>query len=148
MSLGSRLKHYLTSSFRELFLYHHSSLEFRAKLFATVIAANEEAEECEYDLVQEAGMKIYNDEDRATTLRLTTQEFVNKVHDDNGIAIDELIEDIVKDLKTVPRYAAKVDLSVLEPLIQCHDNEDTQTYQTRMLEFFERLKDEYAKNAA
>ncbi|RLA70342.1 MAG: hypothetical protein DRG24_07040 [Epsilonproteobacteria bacterium] len=147
MSLSFKLKHYLTSSFRELFLYHHSSLEFRAKLFATIIAANEEAKECEYDRVQEAGMKIYSDEDRAMTLRLTTEEFVNKVHYDNGIAIDELVEDIVKNLKAVPRYAQKIDLSVLEPLIQCHEDEDTQTYQTRMLEFFERLKDEYAKKS-
>jgi len=148
MSLGFKLKHYLTSSFRELFLYHHNSLEFRAKLFATLIAANDQAKDCEYELVQEAGMKIYDNEDRATTLRLTTKEFVNKAHEDNGIAIDELIDAIVRELKKIPRYADKIDLSVLEPLTQCHQDEDTLAYQTRMLEFFGRLKNDYQKNAA
>ena len=148
MSLGSKLKHYLISSFRELFLYHHSSLEFRAKLFATVIAANENVKECEYLFVQEAGMKIYKDEDRASTLRLTTKEFVKKAHEDNGIGIDELVEIVVKELKEVPRYAQKIDLDLLKPVTQCHNDQDILAYQTRILEFFERLKNEYDKNAA
>ena len=143
MSLAFKIKHHFLSAFRELFLYHHSSLEFRAKLFAALIAANDEAQECEYEMVQRAGMAIYNNEDRANALRLTTKEFVNKAHDDNGIDIDELIEDLMQDLSEVPRYAKKIDLILLEPLTHCHHNDDTLAYQTRMLELFERLKDEH-----
>ncbi len=144
MTLTFKIKHYLLSAFRELFLYHHSSLEFRAKLFAALITANEEDRECEYELVQKAGMAIYNNEDRANSLKLTTMEFVKKAQADNGVAHDDLIDNIIKDLKEVPRYAKKIDTSLLEPLMKCHKNEDTHIYQTRILELFNRLKEEYS----
>ena len=43
MRLNFRIKHHFFSAFRELFVHHHGSLEFRAKVFALVIAANEKA---------------------------------------------------------------------------------------------------------
>lgn len=43
MRLIFPIKHHFFSAFRELFVHHHGSLEFRAKLFALVIAANEDA---------------------------------------------------------------------------------------------------------
>ena len=106
--MGFNLKHFLFRAFREVLLYHHNSLEFRAKLFAALIAANEKYTECELAIVQEAGMSIYKDEDRANTLRLTVEEYLGKVVDDNGLAIDQLIETILLDLKKYPRYADKI----------------------------------------
>ncbi len=145
MGFGSKFKHHFANAFREIFIYHHSSLEFRAKVFAMIIAANENADECEFDLVTKAGMDIYADEDRANTLTLTTREYVKKVHDDNGLDIDRLVNHIVHDLKVVPRYAKKLDPAQLHPIIECSTDEDTTTYQLSMLEFISTLKADYEK---
>ena len=143
MAVRFRLKDFLFNAFRELFLYHHSSLEFRAKLFAAIISADDEANECEFDLVKEAGMKIYNDDDRSNTLVLTTREIVEKVLKNNGLDIDALIEDIIYDLRTVPRYALKIDLSQLEPLLACQSDPDITAYQQSILRLFGELRCEY-----
>jgi hypothetical protein len=143
MAIRFSFKHFLFNAFRELFLYHHSSLEFRAKLFAAIISADDEANECEFDLVKKAGMLIYNDDDRSNTLVLTTREMVEKVLKNNGLDIDELVEDIIRDLKTVPRYAHKIDLSQLEPLLECQDNPDITSYQKNILRLFGELRSEY-----
>lgn len=143
MAIRFSLKQFIFNAFRELFLYHHSSLEFRAKLFAAVIAADDQASECEFDLVQKAGMKIYDDEDRVNTLVLTTREIVNKVLKNNGLDIDALIEDIIRDLKSVPRYALKIDLSLLEPILTCQDDPDITAYQKNILRLFGELRSEY-----
>lgn len=138
------IKHFFYNAFRELFLYHHSSLEFRAKLFAAVIAADLNASDCEFDLVEAAGMKIYDDRDRCNSLVLTTREFVEKVLQNNGLDIDALIDDIIRDLKAVPRYAKKIDISQLAPLLECQNDPDVRTYQNRILELLERLRVEYS----
>ena len=148
MAVRFSLKHFFFNAFRELFLYHHSSLEFRAKLFAAVIAADLEANDCEFDLVKEAGMKIYDDEDRSNTLVLTTREYVRKVIEKNGLDIDALIEDIIRGLKAKPRYAEKIDIEALRPLLECQHDRDIRTYQERILELFERLKKEYGAKKA
>ncbi len=145
MALNFTLKNYLFSAFRELFVYHHSSLEFRAKLFAVVIAANDDANDCELQIVKDAGMSIYNDESRANALMLTTKEYVVKVVEDNGLDMDSLIKDITDELRVVPRYAEKIDITQLEPLIECGTDEDVSTYQIRIIEFLDRLKQEYTQ---
>ncbi len=139
------LKHYIYTGLREILIYHHSSLEFRAKIFALIIAANRHPSECEYTLVHEAGMQIYKDKDRVNMLLLTTREYVHKVHHKNGLNIDDLVNDIQKELQQIPRYADKIDISLLHPIIECSIDEDTSTYQIRMLEFLQNLKEEYSK---
>jgi len=37
MKLSFRIKHHFFSVFREIFVHHHDSLEFRAKIFALII---------------------------------------------------------------------------------------------------------------
>ncbi len=145
MGLRSKIKHHFFNAFREIFIYHHSSLEFRASMFALVIAANEDSGECEYELVMKAGMEIYNDEIRANTLTLTTKEYVQKVRDDNGLDIDTLVHKIISELKVIPRYYKKINVSKLEVLLDCHDDEVTRIYQERMLEFLEQAKKDYEK---
>jgi len=144
MKFFFKLKHYLYTGLREVFVYHHNSLEFRAKIFALIIAANENPQECEYAIVEEAGMQIYKEEDRVNMLLLTTREYVNKVHHSNGLNIDDLVEDIQNELKQVPRYAFKIDIEALRPLAECSIDEDTSSYQLRMLEFLQNLKEDYA----
>ena len=143
--MAFNLKHYFFRAFRELLLYHHNSLEFRAKLFAALIAANEKHGECELKIVQEAGLNIYNDEDRANTLRLTVEEYLDKVEEDNGLAIDELIEDLLKDLKDYPRYADKITLEPYLHITRCCEDADSIAYQERIIALYQRLKDEYDK---
>jgi hypothetical protein len=137
------IKHYLFTALREILVYHHSSLEFRAKIFALIVAANQHPSECDYALVHEAGMQIYKDKDRAKMLLLTTKEYVEKVHMQSRLDIDDLVEEIRNELRQIPRYSVKIDISLLQPLIECTTDEDTSTYQIRMLEFLEELKKEY-----
>jgi len=145
--MAFNLKQYLFRAFRELLLYHHNSLEFRAKLFAALIAANEDHGECELKLVQEASMKIYKDEDRANTLLLTVEEYLDKVEDDNGLAIDELIDHLMLDLKSYPRYADKISIEVYLHITQCCQNEESRIYQERIIDLYQRLKNEYKKRS-
>ena len=143
--MAFNLKQYLYRAFRELLLYHHNSLEFRAKLYAALIAANEEFGECELNIVQEAGMAIYNDEDRANTLRLTVEEYLDKIIEDNGLAIDELIDHLMVDLKDYPRYADKITIEEYLKIRECCDDEESRIYQERIIALYQRLKDEYEK---
>lgn len=145
LTMAFNLKHYFFRAFRELLLYHHNSLEFRAKLYAALIAANEQYSQCELDLVQEAGMATYTDIDRANTLRLTVEEYLDKIIEDNGLAIDELIEDLINDLKDYPRYADKITIDEYEKIIACCEDEDSKIYQERIVALYQRLKDEYEK---
>ncbi len=143
MLFSSKFKHYFFNAFRELFVHHHGSLEFRAKLFTLIIAANENIKEENYLLVKQLGLKIYNDdEDRANLLLLSTKELLKKLGDNNGLNIDKLISQIQKDLKFVPRYAKKIDIESLEQFLSLPSEPDTISYQKNILEFLQTLKDE------
>lgn len=143
MELGFRIKHHFFNAFRELFVHHHGSLDFRAKIFALVISADEKAKVENYILVKEIGMKIYeNDENRANLLMLSTKELVKKVHDHNGLYIDTLVSNIQTALKVVPRYAKKIDVDALNSFIELSYDKDTCSYQKNILEFLQTLKDE------
>ena len=143
MRLSFKLKHHFFSAFRELFVHHHGSLEFRAKIFALIIAANNESNDESFDLVKEIGNEIYkNDEERANLLMISTQELVRKVRDNNGLYIDTLVANIQKELKIVPRYAKKIDIESLKPIIALSHDEDTIIYQHSILDFLTNLKEE------
>lgn len=143
MRLGFRIKHHFFSAFREFFVHHHGSLEFRAKIFALIIAVNKKASVENFIVVKDIGMHIYDgNEDRANLLMLSTKEKVQKVRDDNGLDIDLLVSSIQKELKIVPRYAKKIDIKALKPLLLLTHDEDTHSYQENILEFLEKLKDE------
>ncbi|MBW6488173.1 hypothetical protein [Sulfurimonas sp.] len=138
-----KIKSHFFSAFRELFVHHHGSLEFRAKIFALVISANDEIKAENYDIVRKIGMEIYkNDEDRASLLMLSTKELVKKVKENNGFSIDALIAGIQKELKQVPRYAKKIEIKQLKELINLSHDSDTISYQENILEFLKAIKDE------
>ena len=143
MRLSFRLKHHFFSAFRELFVHHHGSLEFRAKIFALVIAANDKPSVENYILVKDIGMNIYDgDTDRANLLMMSTKELVHKIKENNGLDIDKLVYNIQKELKIIPRYAKKIDVKSLHPLLTLTHDEDIRAYQQNILEFLEKLKDE------
>jgi len=143
MRLSFRIKHHFFSAFREFFVHHHGSLEFRAKVFALVIAANEKAQVENFIVVKDIALNIYDgDTDRANLLMISTKELVQKVRDNNDLDIDLLIESIIKELKVVPRYAKKIDIKALKPLLLLTHDEDTRAYQENILEFLQNTKDE------
>ncbi len=143
MQLASKIKHYLFNAFRELFVYNHSSLEFRAKLFALILSANENIKTEDFLIIKKIGMNIYkNDDERANLLMLNTKELVNKVKENNGLDIDTLISNIQKELKLMPRYAKKIDIDSLRELLLLSHDRDTISYQENMIEFLQNIKDE------
>ncbi len=157
------MKHKLTfidrflHSFRELFLYHHDSLEFRAKIYALMIVSNsdygderlnhkrnEQHDICEYEKLERIVEDIYpKDIHRQNTLILTTKEYVHKIREPNGLGIDELIFHIEKSLKKKPRYALKIIIEHLNELSKCPTDRDSTSYQTRIITFLIKLKYEY-----
>jgi len=147
MRLSFKFKHHFFSAFREFFIYNHGSLDFRAKIFALVIASNNEINDESYEIVKKTGMDIYkNDEDRADFLMLSTKELVKKVQDNNGLNIDTLISHIQKELKIIPRYAKKIDIESLKPIIALSRDRDSISYQENILEFLQTLKEETLHN--
>ncbi len=141
MGLLSTAKRKIFNTFRELLIYHHNSLEFRAKLFALIIAVNGKGDDAIFAYVREVGMAIYNDETRADALLLTTQEIITKVHNDNGLDEDLLINDIVKDLHNIPRFRKKINTEQLRELLAFTQDEDIKSYQENILEFLDRAKE-------
>lgn len=141
MGIRFGLKHYIFNAFREFFVHHHGSLEFRAKIFALLIAADENANIQSFINCKKLCLDIYEgDEERANLLLLSTKELVRKVHDDNGLDIDSLIASIQKELKIVPRYAKKIDTDAMHSLLTLTIDRDTLSYQENILEFLNALK--------
>jgi len=141
MRLSFRIKHHFFSAFRELFVHHHGSLEFRAKIFALIIAANLDSSVESYIIVKNIAMDIYNNEERANLLMLTTKELVQKVKDSNGLDLDTLVNHIQKEIRIVPRYAKKIDINQLNPLISLSYDQDIISYQKNIVEFLQTLKE-------
>ncbi len=141
MKFGFKFKYRFFNAFRELFVHHHGSLEFRAKIFALIIATNKEIDIKNYSIIQEICIHIYkNDEDRTNLLILTTKEHIKKILQNDNI--DILISSIQKELKIVPRYAKKINIELLKPLLDLTQDKDTLSYQENILEFLQTLKNE------
>ena len=141
--LGFRLKHKFFSAFREIFVHHYNSLDFRAKILALLITANEHPKVENFILVKKIANEIYdNDEDRANLLMLTTKELVDKVLLHHKLSSDKLVENIIKNVKLVPRYAKKIDTQKLKAFLDLSDDEDTRAYQENIIEFLDNLKKE------
>jgi len=141
MGIAYRLKHHFFSAFREIFVHHHGSLEFRAKIFALVISASDEIHDDGFEIIRDIGMHIYDgNSDRSELLLTSTKELVHKVRDDNGLDIDSLVNSIQNELKVVPRYAKKIDIHALTPLLSLSRDPDNIAYQKNIIEFLEKLK--------
>jgi len=141
--LGFRLKHKFFNAFREIFVHHYNSLDFRAKVLALMIAANEKPRVDNYILVKQIAQEIYEkDEDRANLLLLTTKELIDKIHTEHSLSMDALVNSIVNNVKLVPRYAKKIDIDRLRKFLEYSSDEDSYYYQLHILEFLENLKKE------
>jgi len=137
MSIKS-IKTSFLAFFREFFVYHHTSLEFRAKLFASMIASNKVDDECEYVVLKKIAKEIYRDDEyRMDVLVHTTKEYVDKIIKNNGLDIDHLILDIDRELRRHKRFVDKINMNHLRSFYACNGDEDTILLQTRILEYYE-----------
>jgi len=134
-----RVKGWFLSFFREVFVYHNSSLEFRAKLLAAMIGTNQHMDECELKILDEIAKEIYpNDEARVDVLTRTTKEYVKKIIEKNGLELNELIKSIDRELQEENRFCDKINIERLSRFLKCSEgDEETQLTQTRILEYLQ-----------
>ena len=131
--------------FRELLVYHHSSLEYRAKILTLIVSANGEICECEKQKLKEIAHTIYaDDHDRAELLLDAVNEYHTKILTNNGLDFEHLILQVERETKEVKRFAQKIDMGLLAQLHECIEDEEDRLFQERILEFLQNLKDEYA----
>ena len=131
--------------FREFLVYHHSSLEYRAKILTLMVSSDGEMDECERQKLKEIAFEIYKDDpERAEVLIDTVIEYHNKIVTDNGLDYEHLILQVSNETKAVKRFADKIDIDLLKKLHECIDDEDEEEYifQERIIEFLEHLKEE------
>ena len=134
--------------FREFLVYHHSSLEFRAKIITLMISSNGEISECEKQKLKEIAYSIYaDDEERAELLIGTVNEYHTKIITNNGLDFEHLIQLVARDVRKIKRFHKKIDIDLLLQLHDCicDDDEEDRLFQKRILEFLQGLKDEYGK---
>jgi len=112
-----------------------------------VIGANKKVDRCEEEILEEIAHEIYpDDEARADVLVRTTKEYVDKIVQNNGLDLNELILSIDHELKEVDRFCDKVDLDKLQKFLVCtKDDEETLLLQQRILEFFARELEDFRK---
>jgi len=135
--------------FREFLVYHHSSLEFRAKIITLLISSNGEISECEKQKLKEIAYTIYDDdEERAELLIGTVNEYHNKIITNNGLDFEHLIQLVAREVRQVKRFHEKIDMDMLLHLHYCicEDDEEEILFQKRILEFLQGLKDEYGES--
>ncbi len=145
-----KIKNYIYSFFREFLVFHHSSLEFRAKTLASMIAVKKSLDECEKDTLENIAKEIYkNDENRAEILINTTLEYIKKITEINGLYVDDLIINIDKSLKKHPKFYKKIDLEKLRRFLKCKATTEEKLLRLRIYEYFKKeleykglLKDE------
>jgi len=131
--------------FREFLLYHNSSLEYRAKVFTLVVAANEKISECEAKLLMELACEIYrNDEERCEILVETVKEYFEKIITNNGLDFEHLVFQVEKETRDVKRFSEKIDIEALMKFQECDMTEDEKLYQLRVIEFLSDLKERYS----
>ncbi len=135
-----KIRNHFFSAFREIFVYHHTSLEFRAKTYAVMIAGAEEPIHRYLDVLEEIAGEIYAESDRAAALVMTVQEYVSASGTKKTRNDQTLIYDIVKELRLMPRYAQKIEPAHLRRLQSCTSEDANKIYQERIIEFLSRKR--------
>jgi len=140
------LKRTVRKMFREFLVYHHSSLEYRAKLLTLMVSSSGEIDECEKQKLKEIAHSIYGDDiERAEVLIDTVNEYHNKIVTNNGLNFEHLIQLVERETKAVPRFVDKIDMDMLRELHACVDDEEDALFQERILEFLGSLINEYGE---
>ena len=145
MSVIKKIKRKFLVLFRQIFLYNNSSIEFRAKVYASIASTNSLLDECEKELIKEFATEIYSDdEERADVLIEIIQEYIDKLITSKALSLDELLFSINSDIKQNPEFVKKIDLDNLKKLMECNTKDD-KVIQLRVYEFLENRVKEYNK---
>ncbi|MFY9142392.1 hypothetical protein [Sulfuricurvum sp.] len=137
-----RIKNYFFSAFREVFVYHHSSLEFRAKTYAVLIAGSNEPLSHYLKTLEAIAFEIYPEPDRAETLMMTVKEYLSSSYSKKNKE-EALLIDVIQELRLVPRYALKIEPNHLEQLRECTHDHDSKIYQERLVDFLKQKRIDY-----
>lgn len=141
-----KLKRNFIKMFRELLVYHHSSLEYRAKILTLMVSSNEVIDACEEQALREIADKIYfDDSERAELLIDTVKEYHEKIVTQNGLDFEHLVQEVERESREVNRYVEKINFDLLGRLHQCMKEEDDIIFQQRILEYLQMLKEEYGR---
>ena len=144
MKVFKSLKRTVKKMFREFLVYHHSSMEYRAKILTLMVSSNGEICECEKQKLKEIAHSIYSDDiERAELLVDMVHEYHTKIITRNGLDFEHLIQLVERETKEVKRFADKIDISLLQQLHACIEEEEDRLFQDRIIEFLQTLKDEY-----
>lgn len=128
-------KNYLLSVFREVFIPHHRSIEFRAKIFAAMLLAKKKQTDEDYDAIKDIAGEIYpGDEQRIGVLVSIVKEYILKAKTYKSLNLDSLLKEIDRDIKNNKKYIKKIDFSHLRRLIG--DDDEDALIQQRVYEFF------------
>lgn len=129
------------SLFRELFLYHSSSLEFRAKVLAVVIAANSKHGSCEQEVLKDIAFLTYKDDaNRAEILINAVNEYLAKIDDNSSTFFNGLLNEITKECRVIKRYKDKININQLNRFKECGIEGDDKLYQIRIVDFLQEIK--------
>lgn len=137
------IKNYFFSAFREVFVYHHSSLEFRAKTYAVLIASAHESLYQYQATLEKIASEIYSESDRADALVLTVKEYIKSIQSKKHMWEEPLLIDVIRELRQVPRYALKIEPEHLSRLQECTNDTDSKVYQKRLIDFLDQKRLEY-----
>lgn len=134
------IRDHFFSAFREIFVYHHTALEFRAKTYAIIIVGAEEPVHHYLPALEEIATEIYAESDRAGTLVMTVKEYVSAVRVKKTISDHTLLNDILQELRLMPRYAQKIEPDHLRKLQTCTHERDSKIYQERLIDFLSQKR--------
>lgn len=127
--------HFL-SIFRELFVPHYRSLEFRAKILAAMLIAKKNLVDSDYEDVAQIAKDIYGDDKKRIHILIqTVKEYVDKATQGGELNLDSLLKDIDYELKNIKRYVKKIDFAHLRRLMINSDEVDAH-FQQQVYEFF------------
>ena len=114
-----------------------------------MVSNDGEIDECERHILKEIAQETYKDDiERADILINTVEEYHEKIVTHNGLDFEDLVMQIVKEVKQNRHYTKKIDTDRLRRLLECvdDDDEDQKIFLERILEFLEWLKHEYGES--
>lgn len=138
------LKTWVISSFREIFLYHYRSLEFRAKLFALVIAAGiNDIKEFDFKELKVVASEIYPQNEKRQEIFLhATKEYIERILANPKLGFDDFVKDIDFETKVKKELKEKINLEHIKRFLKEDIVEEKKILQLRIYEFFEELAKE------
>ena len=130
-----KIKFKFTYFFQEILVFNVSSLHFRAKTLATIIACNKNYNEAELKILKDISLEIYpNDKNRASMLEEVTIYYVKKVLSDRDkLNLDKLILNINTLVTNTPRFRKKILTDSLIFFTICSKDSKSSIMQFRVL---------------